>query len=138
MDTQNETDLESLDDELTPTGDMTLKLPATHAATNMFGDVYGGWVSAQAVLAAEMRAAQETEGRVATVSIGTLDFMSPVLVGTILSFYTDILEMGRSSVKLRVEVWGRCPDGRAVRKVTETECVMVAIDEDGRIRRAQG
>jgi acyl-CoA thioesterase YciA len=82
--------------------------------------------------------AQETAGRVATVSIGTLDFMSPVLVGTILSFYTEILEMGRSSVKLRVEVWGRCPDGRALRKVTETECVMVAIDEDGRIRRAQG
>ncbi|WP_370053816.1 acyl-CoA thioesterase [Neptunomonas sp.] len=137
MKSHTDIDSENVSDELTPTGELTLKLPASHAATNMFGDVYGGWVTSQAVLAAEMRAAVESEGRVATVSVGSLDFFSPVLVGTILCFYTDIIEMGRSSVRLRVEVWGRCPDGRALRKVTETECVIVAIDEDGHIRRAQ-
>lgn len=120
--------------ELTPQGELTLKLPASHAATNIFGDVYGGWVSSQAILAAEMRAGGETAGRVATVSIGSMEFMSPVLVGTILSFYTNIIEAGNSSIRLKVEVWGRCPDGRALRKVTETECVQVAINEDGHIR----
>lgn len=120
--------------DLTPCGELTLKLPASHAATNVFGDVYGGWVSSQAVLAAEMRAGGETAGRVATVSIGGMEFMSPVLVGTILSFYTDIVEAGNSSIRIKVEVWGRCPDGRALRKVTETECVQVAINDDGHIR----
>jgi acyl-CoA thioesterase YciA len=126
--------MKSEQSDLTPHGELTLKIPASHAATNVFGDVYGGWVSSQAVLAAEMRAGGETAGRVATVSIGGMEFMSPVLVGTILSFYTDIVEAGNSSIRMKVEVWGRCPDGRALRKVTETECVQVAINDDGHIR----
>ena len=120
--------------ELTPTGELTLKRPADHTATNMFGDVYGGWVASQVVLAAEMRAGRDTAGRVATVSVGEMEFMSPVLVGTVLSFYTDRIETGSRSIRIRNEVWGRCPDGRALRKVTETECVQVAIDEEGHIR----
>ena len=120
--------------DLMPRGELTLKLPANHAATNVFGDVYGGWVSSQAVLASEMRAGGETAGRVATVSIGGMEFMSPVLVGTILSFYTDVVEAGNSSIRIKVEVWGRCPDGQALRKVTETECIQVAINDDGHIR----
>ena len=63
-----------------------------------------------------------------------MEFMSPVLVGSVLSFYTQVLEMGRSSIRVRVEVWGRCPDGSELRKVTEAECVQVAIDGHGHIR----
>lgn len=120
---------------LMPDGELSLKLPASANATNMFGDVYGGWVVARAVEAAEIRAAKIAEGRIATVSVGSMDFLSPVLVGTILSFFTRVVERGNSSVRIAVEVWGRCPDGREPRKVTETECVQVAIDENGRIRR---
>jgi len=124
------------DDQLqVPEGELSLKLPASNDATNMFGDVYGGWVAARAVEAAEIRAAKIAEGRIATVSVGSMDFLSPVLVGTILSFYTRIVEQGRSSIRVAVEIWGRCPDGRERRKVSETECVQVAIDEQGRIRR---
>jgi acyl-CoA thioesterase YciA len=117
-----------------PDGELSLKLPASSQATNMFGDVYGGWVVARAVEAAEIRAAKIAEGRIATVSVGSMDFLSPVLVGTILSFYTRVIELGNSSVRIVVEVWGRCPDGRELRKVTETECVQVAIDQHGHIR----
>ena len=117
-----------------PEGELTLKRPAGADATNMFGDVFGGWVSSQAVLAAEMRAGAVTEGRVATVSTGGMEFFSPVLVGTILSFYTQVVETGTSSIRIKVEVWGRCPDGSTRRKVTETECVQVAIDNSGHIR----
>jgi len=117
-----------------PDGELSLKLPASSQATNMFGDVYGGWVAARAVEAAEIRAAKIAEGRIATVSVGSMDFLSPVLVGTILSFYTQVIELGNSSVRIAVEVWGRCPDGREPRKVTEIECVQVAIDQQGHIR----
>jgi len=119
---------------LEPDGRLSLTLPADAQGTNMFGDVFGGWVSSQIVLAAEVRAAEETAGRVATVSIGAMEFMSPVTQGTVLSFYTQVLEMGRSSIRICVEVWGRCPDGTDVRKVTESECVQVAIDGHGHIR----
>jgi len=122
-------------DTLTPDGELSLQMPAGNEAANMFGDVYGGWVSAQIVLAAEIHAAREAQGRIATVSIGPMQFMSPVLVGTILSFHTQVVERGRSSLSIWVEVWGRCPDGAELRKVTEAECVIVAIDDIGHIRR---
>lgn len=122
------------DQIISPEGELSLTLPADPQATNMFGDVYGGWVASQVVLAAEIKAAQVTCGRVATVSVGNMQFMSPVLVGTVLSFYTHVIELGRSSLRIRVEVWGRCPDGTDLRKVTESECVQVAIDGHGHIR----
>ncbi|MGB0466046.1 MAG: acyl-CoA thioesterase [Pontibacterium sp.] len=122
------------DQILSPEGELSLTLPADAQATNMFGDVYGGWVSSQIVLAAEIRAAELTRGRVATVSTGSMAFMSPVLVGTVLSFYTQVLELGNSSVRIKVEAWGRCPDGADLRKVTDSECVQVAIDGHGHIR----
>ncbi len=129
MKTEDQTEM------MCPEGELSLQLPADVRAANMFGDVYGGWVAAQAILAAEIHAAKEAQGRVATVSAGKMEFMSPVLIGTLLSFYTTVQERGRSSLSLRVEVWGRCPDGSELRKVTETECVQVAIDQDGHIRR---
>ncbi|SIQ47004.1 acyl-CoA thioesterase [Marinobacterium stanieri] len=117
-----------------PEGELSLQLPAGQQAVNMFGDVYGGWVASQLVLACEIRAGQEAEGRVATVSVGPMSFMSPVMQGTILSFYTQVVERGHSSLRIQVEAWGRCPDGQAPRKVSRTECVQVAIDPQGRIR----
>ncbi|WP_409524274.1 acyl-CoA thioesterase [Nitrincola sp. MINF-07-Sa-05] len=122
------------DQLLPPEGVLSLQRPAGHEAINMFGDVYGGWVASQLVLASEIRAGQEADGRVATVSVGRMSFMSPVLQGTILSFYTQVLERGTSSLRIQVEVWGRCPDGRELRKVTQAECVQVAIDGHGHIR----
>lgn len=123
------------DQLLKPEGELSLQLPAGHDAVNMFGDVFGGWVSSQAVLASEIRAGQEAKGRIATVSVGRMTFMSPVLQGTILSFYTRVLERGHSSLRIAVECWGLCPDGKAPRKVTVCECVQVAINADGHIRR---
>ncbi|MBV0933241.1 acyl-CoA thioesterase [Marinobacterium weihaiense] len=122
------------DQPLSPEGMLSLQLPAGPDAVNMFGDVYGGWVASQLVLASEIRAGQEARGRVATVSVGRMGFMSPVLAGTLLSFYTRVLERGHSSLRIQVEVWGRCPDGLEWRKVTRAECVQVAIDQQGRIR----
>lgn len=120
---------------LEPQGELTLQRPALNDATNLFGDVYGGWVSAQLVMAAEMKAAQLAQGRIATVSVGPMQFMSPVLVGTVLSFYTRVVDLGHSSGRIHVEVWGRCPNGHDLRKVTEAEVVLVAIDKNGHIRR---
>ncbi|MCV6588488.1 MAG: acyl-CoA thioesterase [Marinobacterium sp.] len=118
-----------------PQGRLTLQRPALNDATNLFGDVYGGWVSSQLVMAAEMRAAELAQGRIATVSVGSIQFMSPVLVGTVMSFYTRVVDLGHSSGRIHVEAWGRCPNGQDMRKVTEAEVVLVAIDQSGHIRR---
>tara|TARA_R110001583_G_scaffold42548_2_gene135350 strand:+ start:423 stop:815 length:393 start_codon:yes stop_codon:yes gene_type:complete len=122
------------DTSLTPEGTLTLQLAATRHDTNIFGDIYGGWLSSQLVTAAEIRAAQVASGRIATVSIGAIDFMSPILVGTLLSFYTRVKETGNSSITIQIDVWGRCSDGSGFRKITDAETVQVALDSQGRIR----
>jgi acyl-CoA thioesterase YciA len=119
---------------LAPLGELSLMLPADSQATNMFGDIYSGWVASKAVLAAEIRSGELAKGRVATISVGSMEFMSPVLEGTILSYYTELLEQGNSSMTIKVEVWAKCPDGSDLRKISETNCVQVAIDGHGHIR----
>lgn len=109
-------------------------LPADSQATNMFGDVFSGWVASKAVLAAEIRSSELARGRVATISVGAMEFMSPVLEGTIVSYYTEMVDQGNSSMTIKVEVWGKCPDGTDIRKISETNCVQVAIDGHGHIR----
>jgi acyl-CoA thioesterase YciA len=126
--------IENSEQSLTPKGELSLMLPADSQAKNMFGDIFSGWVASRAVLAAEIHSGKVARGRVATISVGSMEFMSPVLEGTILSYYTTLVEQGNSSMTITVEVWGNCPDGSDMRKISETSCVQVAIDGHGHIR----
>lgn len=112
-----------------PQGDLALQLTALPRETNGFGDIYGGWLVSQMDLAGTAMAS-----RVATVSIDRMAFMVPVAVGAQLSFYTQTLEVGRSSIRMLVEVWSDDPLSSEWRKVTEAVFVFVAIDGSGRTR----
>lgn len=102
--------------------------------TNMNGDIFGGWVVSQMDLAAGMMARRRANGRVATVAIEAMTFHSPVFVGDIVSCFTKILGIGRTSMTIHVETWSeRIPSGEAV-KVTEGNFVMVALDDAHRPR----
>jgi acyl-CoA thioesterase YciA len=71
-----------------------------------------------------------------------VEFHEPVFLGDIVSFYTETLRIGRTSITVRVSVeaerWGT---GRATPpagghgervKVTEAEVVLVAVNDQGR------
>ena len=117
-----------------PQGDLALQLTALPRETNGFGDIYGGWLVSQMDLAGTAMASRVAGGRVATVSIDRMAFMVPVAVGAQLSFYTQTLEVGRSSIRMLVEVWSDDPLSSEWRKVTEAVFVFVAIDGSGRTR----
>lgn len=121
-------------ESLKPEGELMMQLPTGSDATNMFGDIYSGWVAAMMVQASEIYAARLSHGRVSTVSIGQMSFMAPVLNGAVMSFYTRLVDRGNSSLKILVEAWASNPDESEQRKVTEAECVQVAIDGHGHIR----
>jgi len=99
-----------------------------------FGDIYGGWLVSQMDLAGTAMASKVAGGRVATVAIDRMAFLVPVAVGAQLTFYTQAQEIGRSSVKMLVEVWSDDPLSSEWRKVTEALFVFVAIDGSGRTR----
>jgi acyl-CoA thioesterase YciA len=117
-----------------PQGDLALQITALPRETNGFGDIFGGWLVAQMDLAGTAMASKVAGGRVATVAIDRMAFLVPVAVGAQLYFYTQALEIGRSSIQMMVEVWSDDPLSSEWRKVTEAVFVFVAIDGSGRTR----
>lgn len=117
-----------------PQGDLNLRTVAMPRDTNAEGDIFGGWLVSQMDLAGGIASAEVAGGRVATVAINGMSFLTPVHVGAMVSCYTRVLEVGRSSIRILVEVWiNSLHDGLPI-KVTEGEFVFVAIDDRGRTR----
>jgi acyl-CoA thioesterase YciA len=121
-------------DDPIPQGDLALQITALPRETNGFGDIYGGWLVSQMDLAGTAMASKVAAGRVATVAIDRMAFLVPVAVGAQLTFYTQTQEVGRSSIRMLVEVWSDDPQTSEWRKVTEAVFVFVAIDDHGRTR----
>ena len=126
--------MNDIDDTPLPQGDLALQTIAMPKDTNANGDIFGGWLLSQMDLAGAITAGDVADGRVATVAITGMAFLTPVHVGAVVSCYCDVLEIGRSSIRIMVEVWiNSRHDGEPI-KVTEGEFVFVAIDENGRTR----
>lgn len=123
------------DDAPMPQGELSLQTLAMPADTNANGDVFGGWLVSQMDLAAAITAIKVASGRVATVAIEPMVFLTPVHVGAVVSCYTEVLEVGRSSMRINVEVWIQHKSSFEPTKVTEGEFVFVALDNEGRSRK---
>lgn len=117
-----------------PRGELMLRVMAQPKDTNGFGDISGGWLVTQMDMAASICADKLAKGRTATMAIGDMNFMRPVKVGSVICCYAKLTNVGHSSVRIGVEVWVRMPEDDERFKVTESEFVYVAIDEDRRIR----
>jgi len=122
------------DDKPRPRGELTLQLVTLPADTNPNGDIYAGWLVKQMDLAAATLAGRISRGRNATVAIDRMEFLSPLRVGSQVSCYCHLEDIGRSSMKIQVEVWTLDRTAERPRKVTEAQFVFVAIDDNGRIR----
>jgi acyl-CoA thioesterase YciA len=61
-------------------------------------------------------------------------FMSPIRVGAAVCVYTKLEDIGKSSIKINIEIWTRNLGEQARRKVVDATFVYVAVDEHGRIR----
>ena len=81
-------------------GELTVRLIAMPKDTNANGDIFGGWVISQMDQAGGIRAAEKAQGRVVTVAIDAMTFIRPVRVGDVLSVYTAVDKIGRSSLKI--------------------------------------
>ncbi|MCL6414324.1 acyl-CoA thioesterase [Aestuariirhabdus sp. Z084] len=123
-----------IEDNPQPSGQLCLQLQTMPKDTNAEGAIYSGWLVSQMDLAAAMLARQVTQGRVATVSMASMAFMVPVNVGDCLSFYAEVIDCGRSSITIKVEVWKPASSVAELSKVTDGSLVLVAIDERGRTR----
>ena len=121
--------------ELPDNKELVMKVIPMPADTNANGDIFGGWVMAQVDLAGAVLPARVVQGRMATVAVKEFIFKQPVRVGDILSFYSSVVRLGRTSVTVDVEVYAERfgAQGRYA-KVTEALLTYVAIDANGKPR----
>ena len=128
--------LQEIDPVPDPNGELAIQVIAMPSDTNQFGDIYGGWLTSKMDLAASIASARVARGKVATVAIDNISFLAPVKVGSVVSCYTRIRGIGRSSIKINVEAWIKHEDGKddAWTKVAEGRFIFVAIDGNGRTR----
>jgi len=104
--------------------------------TNAMGTIFGGVILSHIDLASAVEARKAAAHRYVTKAMRQVEFHEPVFLGDIVSFFTETVRIGRTSITVNVSVeaerWGA---GRGERvKVTEAEVVLVAVDEHGRPR----
>jgi acyl-CoA thioesterase YciA len=115
-----------------PNKQPTLRVMPLPADVNQNGDVFGGWIMAQVDVAGAIPAMRRARGRVATVSVNSFLFKQPVSVGDVVSFFAEVIETGRTSIKVNVEVYAeRNPSNPQTVKVTEATLTYVAINQQG-------
>ncbi|HSC47399.1 MAG TPA: acyl-CoA thioesterase [Gammaproteobacteria bacterium] len=86
----------------------TLAMPKD---TNGLGDIFGGWIMSHADIAGAIIAFRRAGGRVVTVAVNEFVFASPVYVGDVVSFYTDVARVGNTSITVDVTVFSQRNDG---------------------------
>jgi acyl-CoA thioesterase YciA len=122
------------DSQVRPEGILSLQTIAMPADTNWSGDVFGGWIVSQMDLAGAIHAERFSKGRCATISINQMTFLVPVKVGDVISCYTKILKVGKTSIQMEIEVWDSHDDSRPPIRVTEGVFTFVAVDVKGNKR----
>ena len=101
---------------------------------NANGHIFGGWVLSQMDIAAGIVASRRANGSVATIAIERMEFIAPIHLRDLISVYAYVESVGRTSMKVKIEVIASRDRGTAEVKVTEGLFTFVAIDEQARPR----
>ncbi len=99
---------------------------------NYLGTIFGGVILSSLDLAGAVEAHQNSDRKMVTAAMREVKFIAPVFVGDLVSFYTETLKIGRTSITVRVTVEAtRAGAPHKTARVTQAEVVYVAIDETG-------
>src|SRR5205085_5748591 len=71
---------------------------------NANGHIFGGWVLSQMDIAAGIVASRRAKGPVATVAIEAMEFLAPIHLRDVISVYASVENVGRTSMRVRIEV----------------------------------
>jgi len=115
-----------------PKGELVIQTIAMPKDTNPSGDIFGGWLISQMDLGSSILAAKTAKARVVTVAMEGMSFLQPVRVGDRVACYARVEKIGRTSMRIPVEVWAtRYQTGEQV-KVTHGVFTYVALGPDGK------
>lgn len=100
--------------------------------TNPMGTIFGGIILSYIDQAGVVEAHRHTDKRLSTVAMHEVKFIAPVFVGDLVSYYSELVRIGHTSITVRVTVEAKrgTPPHETVR-VTQAEVVYVAIERPG-------
>lgn len=121
-----------------PNREPILRLTTRPNDANPTGDIFGGWLMSQIDTAGAITAGQYTCGPVVTVAVKELLFIKPLYIHDLVSFYSEVISTGKTSVTIKVEVYAQRDrgerKGEPIIKVSEATLVFVAVSEPGKPR----
>lgn len=114
----------------------TLRVKTRPNDANQSGDIFGGWLMSQIDVAGAMEAHIRARGPVVTVAVKELLFIQPIYVYDLVSFYTKIEKVGKTSVTVSIETFATrfVDDNYQHIKVSTATLVYVAVSEPGKKR----
>ena len=98
--------------------------------TNPLGSVFGGHILSLVDQAAGQHARAVAPHKYVTKVMREVEFIAPIYVGDVVSFYAETVRLGKSSITIRVDVEAtRGYDAVQTIRVTSAEVVMVAVND---------
>jgi acyl-CoA thioesterase YciA len=97
--------------------------------TNSRGTIFGGIILSYIDLAGSVEVGKVTKQRYVTVAMKEVVFKAPVHVGEVVSFYSSIIKIGRTSVSVHVDV--ETDRNGAICHVTAADLTFVCVDDKG-------
>jgi len=110
--------------------ELALRGRAFPSDLNPAGTVFGGWIMAKMDKAASIAVEDIVKSVAVTVSVTDLHFVKPIRNGDIVSIYTQIIAIGRTSIKIEVDVQVKCKETRQEYQVTNAIFTFVTIGDD--------
>ena len=113
-------------------GEVVLRVMPRLADINANGHIFGGWVLSQMDIAGGIVAHRLAQGPVATVAIESMKFITPILLGDIVSVYAREERRGRTSIAIRIDVVATRGIAQQQIELTSGVYTFVALDANHR------
>ncbi|HKO35466.1 MAG TPA: hotdog domain-containing protein [Pyrinomonadaceae bacterium] len=117
--------------------DPAIRITMLPRDTNSQGTIFGGVILSYIDMAGAIEAHRRTGmERFVTVAMREVIFHQPVFVGDLVSFYSETVKVGTTSITTRVVVEAERYGSPGVKaRVTEAEVIYVAVDREGKKRK---
>jgi acyl-CoA thioesterase YciA len=120
-----------MENQQNDSGNLAIRVSMLPRDTNPGGTIFGGVILSQLDLAGGIEARKHADKLFVTVAIRGVEFIAPVFVGDVVSYYTRTVKLGRTSVTVGIIVEAmRYRNSDQVVRVMEAEAVYVAVDEN--------
>jgi acyl-CoA thioesterase YciA len=122
-----------MNNEQNERGELAIRVSMLPRDTNPGGTIFGGVILSYLDQAGGIEARRHADKLFVTVAIRGVEFIAPVYVGDVVSFYAKTVKVGRTSVTVSITVEAmRYHKSDQVVRVMEAEAVYVAVDENRR------